>query len=65
MLELNGRARVIYSPDDLSAGLVGQNVDGVSGYDPATATELMTRIVLYASGAAAPETKPPANDDGL
>jgi hypothetical protein len=66
-LEIGGRAKVIYSPDDLSAGLVGQNVDGVSGYDPATATDLMTRILLYATGAtgAAPAEKAPANDDGL
>jgi hypothetical protein len=67
IIEVNGVAKVIYSPDDLSAGLVGENVDGVSGYDPATATQLMTRIILYASGATAPganDAKPPAQDNG-
>jgi hypothetical protein len=48
-IELNGRVAVIYSAEDLSGGLVGQNVDGIIGYDPTTATELMTKIVLYAS----------------
>ncbi len=36
---------VIYSTEDLSAGLVGQNVDGVIGYTPAVATEIVRRIV--------------------
>jgi len=36
---------VIYSREDLSVGLVGQAVDGIVGYSPATATSLMTRIL--------------------
>ncbi len=52
------RIGVFYSPDDLSAGLVGQQVDGISGYEPATATQLMTNFILYASGSAAPATQP-------
>ena len=47
---VNGRQAVFYSPDDLSTGLVGQPVDGVVGYAPATATDLMTRLVLNAAG---------------
>ena len=29
-------------------GLVGQAVDGILGYSPATATNLMARIITYA-----------------
>jgi hypothetical protein len=46
-IEVNGRLAVIFSREDLSAGLVGQTVDGVIGYDPATATEIMSRILMY------------------
>jgi hypothetical protein len=48
-IEQNGRLAVIYSREDLSAGLVGETMDGIIGYTPDTATALMTRIVLYAS----------------
>jgi hypothetical protein len=43
------RVGVFYSREDLSGGLVGQPVDGVLGYDVATATALMRNILLYAS----------------
>jgi hypothetical protein len=43
---VNGRLAVIYSPDDLSAGLVGEEIDGIRGYDPSTATSLMERILI-------------------
>jgi len=39
------RPAVIVSREDLSVGLVGNNVEGILGYAPATATELMARIV--------------------
>jgi hypothetical protein len=45
-LRVQDRLAIIYSKEDLSVGLVGQPIDGVVGYDPATATELMTRILL-------------------
>src|SRR5688500_1204649 len=48
-VERNGRMIVIYSREDLSAGLVGQAVDGIVGYDPASATAIMTRILHYAA----------------
>jgi hypothetical protein len=48
-VELNGRVVLIYSREDLSGGLVGQQVDGIVGYSPESATELMSRIVLYGS----------------
>ena len=48
-----GRVGVFFSREDLSAGLVGQPVDGVLGYEPATAVAVMSRILLYAAPAAA------------
>lgn len=58
------RPAVFISREDLSAGLVGQSVDGIIGYDPKSATELVTRIVLYAATSAGDNqpagTKPPA-----
>jgi hypothetical protein len=44
-ITLNGRLAVIYSREDLSEGLVGQSIDGILGYSPATATNLMARIL--------------------
>jgi hypothetical protein len=46
----NGRIVAYYSRHDLSAGLVGQQVDGIDGYDPASATAIMRNIVLQAAG---------------
>jgi hypothetical protein len=46
----DGRLVCVYSAEDLSVGLVGQPVDGILGYTPATATELMRKILLEASG---------------
>ena len=56
-----GRFGVFYSREDLSTGLVGQSVDGIYGYEPATATRLMRAMLLYAMNdgklpAAAPPT---------
>ena len=48
-IQRNGRVVVHYSLEDLAAGLVGESVDGINGYSPASATELMEDIVLYAS----------------
>jgi hypothetical protein len=48
-LERNGRPVVYYSPQDISVGMVGQSVDGIYGYDPRTATEIMRNILLQAS----------------
>jgi len=47
---LDGRLAVIYSREDLSVGLVGQPVDGIIGYTPATATRLMANILDLAAG---------------
>jgi hypothetical protein len=45
-IKIGGRLAVIYSREDLSAGLVGEPVDGIKGYAPATASQLMTDIIL-------------------
>jgi hypothetical protein len=47
-LETSGKYRVIYSPEDLSVGLMGQPVDGIMGYSPKSATDLMAALLLYA-----------------
>ena len=57
---VGGRPAVFVSREDLSAGLVGVTVDGVIGYEPRTATELVTRLLLYAAGSAG-EAAPPAD----
>jgi hypothetical protein len=49
-ISFNNRVRVFYSREDLTGGLVGQPVDGIYGYDPASAAELTRAIVLYAMG---------------
>lgn len=48
-ISFRGKWAVIYSAEDLSTGLVGQPVDGIHGYAPATATEIVRRIVLNAA----------------
>jgi hypothetical protein len=57
-ITLGKRTAVFFSREDLSAGIVGEPVDGVLGYDPATATRLMTAMLLYAQSPAGPP--PPA-----
>jgi len=48
-LAVGRRIGVFFSREDLSAGLVGEPVDGVNGYDPKTATDLMAAMMLYAA----------------
>ena len=45
-IKIGGRLAIIFSREDLSAGLVGEPVDGITGYTPATATDLMTDVIL-------------------
>jgi hypothetical protein len=69
-MAVNNRLGVYFSREDLSAGLVGQDVDGVMGYAPETATEIVRNILMYdgtvaeapVAGAAAPPAiaTPPA-----
>lgn len=44
-IEVNNRKAVLISREDLSVGLVGQPVEGVIGYAPQSATELMANMV--------------------
>ncbi len=46
----NGRVVAFFSREDLSAGLVGEPVDGVIGYSPESATAIMRNIILSAAG---------------
>lgn len=69
-IEVNNRKAIFFSREDLSVGLVGQPVDGVIGYAPDTATELMGNLVesvvkapakvVEAKPATKPATKPTA-----
>lgn len=45
-LTVNDRAAVIYSREDLSAGIMGGTTDGIIGYAPATAAQLVQRLIL-------------------
>jgi hypothetical protein len=48
-INVNNKLAVIYSPDDLSVGLVGNEIDGVIGYEPNLASTLMRRILTLRS----------------
>ncbi len=59
-----------FSREDLTVGLVGQDVDGIFGYTPESATSLMRNVVLYAAGREpvaaagdAPQAAAPPGDD--
>jgi hypothetical protein len=47
-LDVGGRTAVLFSAEDLAAGLVGQQVDGVVGYAPTTAVSIAEHVVAYA-----------------
>jgi hypothetical protein len=47
--DYSGRTVLFFSREDLTAGCVGQNVDGIVGYSPQTATAIVRNIVLTAS----------------
>ncbi|MGC9455394.1 MAG: DUF4159 domain-containing protein [Phycisphaerae bacterium] len=44
------RLTVIFSPEDITAGLVGYSYSGIRGYAPATAAALMTNILCHVAG---------------
>jgi hypothetical protein len=46
---LNNKLIAIESPDDLTGALVGYPIGAIAGYSPATATELVEHILLYAA----------------
>ncbi len=45
----DGQPRVILSAEDMTAGMVGQPVWGVFGYDSESASQLMTNIAMWAN----------------
>jgi len=49
-LSVGGRLAVIFSDQDLTAGLAGYELWGLKGYAPDSAFALMRNAVLYASG---------------
>lgn len=51
-IRVGERFAVLFSREDLTVGLVGQPVDGIYGYDPATAVKLMEAMILSAAGSA-------------
>ncbi len=59
-ISVNNRLAVFFSREDLSNGLVGQEVDGVYGYDPATATAIMRNLILFGENSGRPPTSAPS-----
>ncbi len=49
-IEIQGRKAVFISREDLSTALVGEPVDGVNGYTPATAAQLMASMLIFSAG---------------
>jgi Domain of unknown function (DUF4159)/Prenyltransferase and squalene oxidase repeat len=61
VITVKGRPAVFFSREDLAAGLTGEPIDGIPGYEPATATALMRSIVLFgAFGLPKPPATQPA-----
>jgi hypothetical protein len=48
-MDIQGRPAVFFSAEDLTAGMVGMQTDGIYGYDPASAIALMEKLVLLAA----------------
>jgi hypothetical protein len=70
-VKIKDRLAVIYSPEDLSVGLVGQPIDGIVGYEPQTASALMANALVLASKGAVstavtsvPSPSPAASSSG-
>ncbi len=49
-IEVGGRPAVIVSRDDITTGLLGPEMDGIIGYEPTTATAIMTAVVTASQG---------------
>ena len=45
-----GRIVAIVSEEDLSSGLVGHGIDGIIGYSPQSATDLVRNLLLWRAG---------------
>jgi hypothetical protein len=53
-MKAGDRIGVFYSAEDITAGLVGEPVDGIVGYSPESATALMEHMILYAEAGGKP-----------
>ena len=53
-ISVNNKTGVFYSPEDVTVGLVGMSVDGIYGYEPDYANDLMVNAVLFALGGPVP-----------
>src|SRR5271170_1593698 len=47
-VQIKGRWAIVFSPDDITSGLLGTRTWGISGYGPQSAQALMRNIILYA-----------------
>jgi hypothetical protein len=58
-IQINNRDAVLFSQEDLTAALVGSPTDGIPGYSPEAASELVTRLIVCdAMPATAPTSMP-------
>jgi len=48
-IKIGDRWAIIYSPQDVTSGLLGTNTWGIVGYDPASAEKIARNVVLYAA----------------
>lgn len=55
---VKGRLVAVLSGEDLSAGMVGFSIDGIVGYTPASAGELMRNILLWSADKPVAATRP-------
>jgi hypothetical protein len=61
VMQIAGRPAIFFSREDLSSGIVGEPVDGIMGYSPETATEIMRNIILFSTQARTHPAPPPAH----
>jgi hypothetical protein len=47
MIQEDGKVKVLFSPLDIAVGLVGQPIDGINGYQPESAMQLMMNMLIY------------------
>lgn len=48
-IDVAGRTAIFFSHEDLSVGLVGNPVEGIIGYEPAWASEIVMNIIAFAA----------------
>jgi hypothetical protein len=62
-IAIDGRYGVFYSREDLTEGLVGEPVDGIFGYSPESATQIMRNLVFYGAMEKRPPLPVPAKSE--